>query len=277
VREFDYELIGSTLMTIMATGIPACLLYLIAASMQWWGLRDSQRYQNLVYGLGAIAITLHGITAWIELVTPDGINMSIYVMGSVISFVITLLTLASSLRRPISNLFIGLFPLATATLLLSMFAEGNYTLRPDLSLGIYGHIVLSVLAYSLLTIAAFQAVFLAFLDYELRNKNLTMVQKLPALQTMEAMLFELLWGGLIFLSLSIATGFFFFNTSEVPGLIHHTVITFAAWIVFSILLWGRYQMGWRGSIAARWTLGGFVLLALGYFGSKLVLEVILGG
>ena len=43
-----------------------------------------------------------------------------------------------------------------------------------------------------------------------------------------------------------------------------------------VLAWGRYQLGWRGAIASRWTLFGFVLLVLGYFGSKLVLEIILG-
>ncbi|MGI9322793.1 MAG: cytochrome c biogenesis protein CcsA, partial [Pseudomonadales bacterium] len=59
-------------------------------------------------------------------------------------------------------------------------------------------------------------------------------------------------------------------------LIHHTVITLAAWLVFAVLMWGRYQLGWRGALASRWVLCGFVLLALGYFGSKLVLELILG-
>ncbi len=264
-------------MNFIATGLPACFLYLAAAGLQWWGLKhESQRRQTLVNVMGAVAVGLHGITAWMELVTPEGVNMSIYVMGSVTSFGITLLAMGSSLRRPISNLFIGLFPLATITLALSMFAEGNYTPRPDLTLGIYSHIILSILAYSLLTIAAFQAAFLTYLDYELRHKNLSMVQKLPALQTMEALLFELLWGGLVFLSLSIASGFVYLNrAADAPGLMHHTIITFAAWIVFSVLLWGRHQMGWRASIAARWTLSGFVLLLVGYFGSKLVLEIIL--
>jgi ABC-type uncharacterized transport system permease subunit len=35
------------------------------------------------------------------------------------------------------------------------------------------------------------------------------------------------------------------------------------------------RYGWRGQTAIRWTLIGFVLLLLAYFGSKLVLELIL--
>jgi len=38
---------------------------------------------------------------------------------------------------------------------------------------------------------------------------------------------------------------------------------------------GRHRLGWRGQTAIRWTLSGFCLLMLGYFGSKLVREFIL--
>jgi ABC-type uncharacterized transport system permease subunit len=40
-------------------------------------------------------------------------------------------------------------------------------------------------------------------------------------------------------------------------------------------MWGRLIHGWRGRTAIRWTLGGFASLMLGYFGSKMVLELIL--
>ena len=49
----------------------------------------------------------------------------------------------------------------------------------------------------------------------------------------------------------------------------------SAWFVFAVLLWGHHTLGWRGVIAIRWTLTGFVLLLLAYFGSKLVIEIIL--
>ncbi len=45
--------------------------------------------------------------------------------------------------------------------------------------------------------------------------------------------------------------------------------------MFSVLLWGRNRLGWRGHKAIRWTLAGFCLLMLAYFGSKLVREYIL--
>ena len=45
--------------------------------------------------------------------------------------------------------------------------------------------------------------------------------------------------------------------------------------LLAILLIGRWLMGWRGRTAIRWTLGGFISLMLAYFGSKMVLELIL--
>jgi ABC-type uncharacterized transport system permease subunit len=54
------------------------------------------------------------------------------------------------------------------------------------------------------------------------------------------------------------------------------VLSIIAWVVFGTLLWGRYRFGWRGQIALVWTLSGFVVLMLAYFGSKVVIELILG-
>ena len=58
-------------------------------------------------------------------------------------------------------------------------------------------------------------------------------------------------------------------------LVHKTVLTIIAWILFSILLWGRHQLGWRSQTAVRFTLAGFAMLMLAYFGSKMVLELVL--
>jgi ABC-type uncharacterized transport system permease subunit len=47
-------------------------------------------------------------------------------------------------------------------------------------------------------------------------------------------------------------------------------------VIFAALLVGRHVYGWRGRVAVRWTLTGFLMLVLAYIGSKFVLEVILG-
>ena len=92
---------------------------------------------------------------------------------------------------------------------------------------------------------------------------------------METMLFELLWAGVVLLTVAILSGFLFLDDIFAQHLVHKTVLTLIAWVIYSTLLWGRYQMGWRSQTAVRFTLGGFALLMLAFFGSKLVLELVL--
>jgi len=61
----------------------------------------------------------------------------------------------------------------------------------------------------------------------------------------------------------------------VQRLAHKTLLSIVAWFVFGSLLWGRFKWGWRGQKALIWTLTGFVVLMLAYFGSKFVLELVL--
>ena len=112
-------------------------------------------------------------------------------------------------------------------------------------------------------------------DSLLRTHRLLILKNMPPLETMEQLMFEMVAWGLVFLTMSITSGFLFLEDISGPGLWHHTIITLMAWAVFMVLLWGRFQLGWRGAIASRWALTGFVLLVLGYFGSKAVIELIL--
>jgi ABC-type uncharacterized transport system permease subunit len=93
---------------------------------------------------------------------------------------------------------------------------------------------------------------------------------------MEAMLFELIWLGVIALSLSIFTGVAFMNDIFAQHLVHKTVLSIAAWLLFTVLLWGHHRLGWRSQTAVRLTVVGFTLLMLAFLGSKLVLELLLG-
>ena len=92
---------------------------------------------------------------------------------------------------------------------------------------------------------------------------------------MESLLFQMLTTGIIFLTISLGTGFLFIEDLFAQHLVHKTVLSLLAWIIFTGLLLGRNFYGWRGLTAIKWTLVGFILLLLAYFGSKLVLELIL--
>ena len=131
---------------------------------------------------------------------------------------------------------------------------------------------------STLFVALF-VLLMALLERRLHDGTLTHVlQKLPPLLTMEALLFRIIWAGFILLTLTLASGVFF--SEELFGkpapVNHKTVFGFISWLIFGALLVGRHVYGWRGRKAVRWTLAGFLALVLAYIGSRFVLEVILG-
>ncbi|MFO7580634.1 cytochrome C assembly family protein [Nitrosomonas halophila] len=140
------------------------------------------------------------------------------------------------------------------------------------------HLLAAMLAYSLFTIAALHALLMTILERRLHHSAVSsLLTRLPPLLTMEKMLFRLVWTGFILLSLTLFSGVVFSQElfgQSVP-FTHKTLFGFISWGIFAALLVGRHLYGWRGRIAIRWMLTGFVVLLLAYIGSKFVLEIIL--
>lgn len=259
-------------------GLIAVLFYLISLVFQGRHLQADVRTASTtrtVFVFGVLAVLAHAVSAGGVIHNSAGYHFGIVEISTLICAAISLLVLISNLRKPLGVLIMGLFPLAIVAILASIFIRSTYPPRP-LEPGLAGHILVSILAYSMFTIAALQAGFLAFQNYQLRHRHAaSVIKRFPPLQDMESFLFELLWAGQILLSLGIVAGFIFVEDMWAQGLPHKTVFALLAWTVFSVLLWGRHQRGWRGTTAIRGTLIGFGLLILGFYGSKFVLEYIL--
>jgi ABC-type uncharacterized transport system permease subunit len=134
------------------------------------------------------------------------------------------------------------------------------------------HLVLSTAAFCVLCLAALQAMLLAIQEKQLHHKRLTgIIQKLPPLQTMETVLFRLMGLGFVLLTGVLITSIVSFENIFAPQLVHKTLFALLAWGMFAGLIVGRYYFGWRGKLAIRGTLGGFIVLGVVYFGSKALL------
>ncbi len=261
----------------MPSAIIAAALYLLVTLLQVMRLRSENPFSSRwIFGLALLALATHGYSAIGAVQSPEGINLGFFKISSLIFWIINITFLISLIRRPLQNLLVILFPLSAVAVVTSALAPGNANPFNQLPTGMLLHIVSSVLAYSVLTIAACQAAAVAAQDYQLRHRHTQgLVQILPPLELMETMLFEILWVGLILLTLAIGSGLLFLEDIFAQHLVHKTVLTICAWALFATLLWGHHQLGWRSQTAVRFTLAGFLVLMLGYFGSKLVLEVIL--
>lgn len=261
-----------------AASLFAALLYLVAAIWQGKSLFHDYIAPNSkgLILIVAVGLVLHGLTLPYTLWSTEGLQLGITRMPSLILWSITAIILISSLRRPIHNLFALLLPFSALSLFLTFIPQEPVHLQSEIGLGILSHILLSIIAYSLLTIATLQALLLSLQNRQLREHNTKgIIRVLPPLQTMESLLFEMLWSGFLLLSAGIITGFIFIDDMFAQHLAHKTCFTLISWVIYAVLLTGRHAAGWRGRTAINWTLGGFSALLLAYFGSKLVLEVIL--
>jgi len=149
------------------------------------------------------------------------------------------------------------------------------------------HLALAMLAYSLFTLAALHALLMTVVERRLhggagaRSAGLQPMRgplaNLPPLLTLEALLFRIIGLGFVLLTLTLVSGAVFSETlfGQAIRLNHKTLFAIVSWMIFAALLAGRHFYGWRGRVALRWTLAGFITLLLAYVGSRFVLEVVL--
>lgn len=226
--------------------------------------------------IALLAVILQALVLKIEIILPTGLDLSFFNILSLVAGLVILLLLATSILRPLENLTIVVLPLAGVAIILKLFFHEQHIMLRDAPVALDLHVTLSILAYSLLAIAAAQSLLLYIQDSHLHNKRPGgFIRALPPLQTMEDILFQFITLGFILLSLALVSGALFVHDIFTQHLVHKTILSILAWLFFAALLWGRWRFGWRGRIAIRWTLSGFIMLMLAYFGSKLVLELIL--
>ncbi len=257
----------------------AALLYLAAAGLHLLNIFQQRHgLSRGVLGMGVLAMLCHAIVAWAGISETSGLSLGFYKISALVFLVINVacVLLLLLLRRQMENLLVVLFPLSAMSVLVSAYAPDTAAISTDLPGGMLLHIGSSILAYAVLTLAAAQAALVAAMDYQLRHRHTRgIVQVLPPLQLMETMLFELLAVGVALLTVAIVSGFIFIEDIFAQHLVHKTVLTILAWVLFSVLLWGHLQLGWRSQTAVRLTLAGFAALMLAFFGTKLVLELVL--
>ena len=251
------------------------LLYCLSAFLIFKQLGNKQDRRWLALSPAMLAVLLQALTLSKLVFQADGLNLGFFIALSLVSWLISIQILLSCIYRRIESLGIVAFPISgLACFAASMNLSSHLILTGDNA--IQGHIMISVIAYSLITLAAFQASLLAYQDHSIRRHHPGgFVRGLPPLHDMENLLFQFLGFGYIFLSASLLSGFFFLEDIFAQHLVHKTVLSIIAWFILGTLMIGRIRFGWRGKTAIRWTLSSFIFLMLAFFGSKLVLEFIL--
>jgi len=225
--------------------------------------------------LAILALIFHAVDIFFTMRLAGGWDLSLFTSLSVVAWLMALLAFIAGIKTPQSPPGMIIYPLVALSLILKTSLPSESVTELS-SPALEWHILLSLAAYSLLALAALQAIILAIQEKQLHHRHIAgLFRQLPPLQTMENGLFQLVSAGFILLSLGLIAGLFFIDDLWAQHLIHKTILSLIAWCVFATLLWGRWKYGWRGRSASRWTLLGFSFLVLAYFGSKFVLEFVL--
>ena len=222
----------------------------------------------------ATGIVIHG-EALFSLVLPShGFDFTIGNAVAMIGLELAVVGLIAALEPTLRGISGGLTFLAALTVLLMGPSAGVHEVVA-LDWQVRSHVLIALLSYGALTVGAIVALFALAQERRLRAAKLSPINKLFApLETTEKLLFALAGVGFAGLTLAIATGSSFVTDLVEQHLAHKFGLSLLAWLVFGILLAGRFWKGWRGKRAVRMYLGGFAILCLAYFGSRLILEEI---
>jgi len=262
----------------IVAGVVAAALYALTLALM---ARDVRHHRVPAIGarlaLVVPGLLLHALSTWMQIDQPTGFYLGFFTASTLVALVMTTFVTVAATRLPVQNLLILVLPIAIVTIVGSLTGQSAFHPRAALDASLIAHILVSITAYGILFMAACQALVLTYQEHVLRSKrSIVTLRLLPPLETMESLLFAMLWGGVVGLTLAIGSGFAFLDDLFAQQVVHHTVLTMASWLLYTGLLVGHYVFGWRSYTATYGTLVAFGLLLLGYFGSKFVLEVLLG-
>jgi ABC-type uncharacterized transport system permease subunit len=261
------------------------LLYAALALYSWrmrWSAAGAQSaaasFNVLEHYSVLVPLGLHSVLVGHAMFAPDGLHLGVGNAVSLILWLTVLIYWLGNFFYRLDGLQSLVLPVAAVASLLPAVFPSLKPL-PNTELLVFKfHLLIAMLAYSLFTIASLHVALMALLERRLHSGSLPRpLQGLPPLLAMETLLFRIIWAGFILLTLTIASGVVYSEElfGKAAKFNHKTVFGVLSWIVFAALLAGRHVYGWRGRIAVRWTLAGFLMLVLAYLGSKFVLEVIL--
>lgn len=183
-----------------------------------------------------------------------------------------------ALYTRLEGLHAVVMPAGMLASIVPLFFPGDHVLANAASPAFRVHFIIAMLAYSLFTLAALHAMLMSVAGRQLHNARFSrLLAGLPPLLTMEALLFRLISIAFVLLTLTLASGAMFSESlfGQALRIDHKTIFALISWLLFGGLLLGRHLRGWRGRVALRWTLAGFVALMLAYVGSRFVIEIIL--
>jgi len=252
------------------------LITAMCALLLWLGVGGKPRIgaQGLTLALGgSMLLTLYALVR-MEPVTNWGLDFRLGASVAVCTLIVQYIYVLGLLRHGICGLGLFLLPATAVPLLLIPALPDTPILHIQASSMLEtGHLLLSLTAWAVLTLAAIHAMMHLLLDRSLKRKHIgPIVQALPSLVEVENHMYGQVRTSAWLLALGILTGLTW--QWEAMGhfwlLSHKVVLSLFSWAVLMTLLAMRKRAGWQGGRTSWMVIAAYVLLLLAYFGVRVV-------
>ncbi|WP_165831935.1 MULTISPECIES: inner membrane protein YpjD [Gammaproteobacteria] len=240
-------------------------------------LTASRTLQQRVTVTSVSAVVLHGFFIAIIINSMGMESLDFLTAFTAIAWLLGVFSLSRGQQLASLMLRPAIFGFALVSVILALlFAGSSSQTTGSLSVGLVVHIVLSLLAFSLLLLATLYALQILHLNKVLKQRSAKALdERLPPLMSVEQYFFRLLTAGTIVLSLAIVAGFLFVDNLFASEQLHKTVLSIAAWLGYGSIIAVHYFNGARGRPVVIWTIIASIILSIAYFGSRIVRDVII--
>ncbi len=220
-------------------------------------------------------MALHLYSLYLSIETGAGQNLSIFNLLSLTAFILILLIAIYRFRNQAPHLMLYAALFAALSLFASLIPHKPWVLELSGDTISIWHIWLAIISFSLLLMAAIQSTLVLLLNKKLKTQPAKIHPLTPPLLQMERFNFDLVMIGSACLTLALALGFFLPSEVIESQALHKIILTILAWFSFCTFILMYKVSKISGIQFARYSLIAFALLAVGFIGSKLVIELIL--
>jgi len=274
---FGYKPAMSSIYLFPAAGF----LTLICTWFVWSSVRSFKTNESMdkkpaieIFLMVSILLTIVGCFK-LEPVTDQGIRFSLASSVAIATLLVQSMYLIGLWQHGIRGLGLILLPVTGVPLLLVPFLPHSATEHWIHTSSVLetGHLLISLLAYAILTLAAIHAIVLLMLDRALKKKKISpIMQAMPSLFEIEIHLFAQVRWAITLLALGILTGLTWqwVEFQHFALLSHKVLLALFSFTVLAILLSKRKKSGWHGRRASYMVIAAYSLLLLAYFGARLI-------
>jgi len=259
----------------------AGIFTLISAYLIWQQTyqpaKDEQpRTESMLMTLQSLSVlfTALGI-ALLHPVDAQEIHFDLVEATATATLLVQLMYVFGLFRHGIQGLGLFLLPVIAIPLLLAPFLPVDASTQPIHTSSILetSHLLISMVAYAVLTMAAFHAIMLLLLDHALKKKTIhPVIQVMPALMPLENMMMSLLRWSVWLLLVSILTGLVWqwVDFSNFAILNHKVLLALFSFGLLSWLIHQQRKGIWHARRTSQLLLVAYVLMLLAYFGVHLI-------